>query len=305
MYVSYSGFKLFSSCAYAYWHQYVNKTELDEPDDRSGSLYGSIIGIIFEDFYNEEMWRDPSTVRENLSQKVRHTTDKVIRQETSPSWRGAGGVIRWRGEGKDHNPKGMYSNKEELIEDIRKSIPQGLKTIKFGRFLGPYARAEVRLDQIVQGHKIGGRADFIIHRIKPHNDIVIIDGKGSKWGGKYVDPRQLYWYGMLYQLQHGRLPDKLGFLYWRFPPPRSIDWVEFSEADTESLLEEVLSAIDKIEEFSSNIPAGLDFVDRMDCAKRLFKPKANENNCRFCPYATPSLCTWGASVARKIKSKKP
>jgi len=303
MYISYSGFKLFSSCAYAFWHKYINKTEMDEPEDKGGSLYGSVIGIIFEEFYNEELWRDPASVRDKLLRKVRPTVDKVIRDQTSPSWDGKCGIIKWKGEGKGQNPRGMYADKEELIDDVRKSIARGIDSIKFGRFLGPYARAEVKLDQVVKGHKIAGRADFIIRRIAPHKDLIILDGKGSKWGGKYVDPRQLYWYGMLYQLQHGRLPDKLGFLYWRFTPPRSIDWVEFSQADTDQLLEDVLAALDSIEELSARIP-DLDETDKMALAKGLFKPKANEDNCRFCEFATPSRCTWGASVVQKIAKKR-
>jgi hypothetical protein len=307
MYLSYSGFKLAYECLYAYWHEYINKTPLEEPDDRLGSVYGSIVGTLFEDFYNYEWWRKDQPQAYVMSQ-VEAVTDRILKQETSPTkWGRPGGVLKWKGpKSKGGNPRAMYADKDELMADVRDGVARGFKIIRHDRLLGPYAKAEVRLDGVVDGHKLGGRADFIIQRIRPHSDRGIYDGKGSKYRDRYVSPKQLYWYAMLYRLKYNKLPDKLAFVYWRFSPPESIDWVEFSEADLDALLDEVLAMINRIEKGKADLPepGKVPDIDLMELARKVFRPRANEDNCRFCPRATATQCSWGFAVRQEMEQRK-
>jgi hypothetical protein len=306
MYLSYSGWKKLKTCLYAYWNSYIGKTQVEADDDRLGSIYGSVIGKLFEDFYEKQGWRNPKPTQLVLDE-VEAALDWTIKRETTP-WRDRkGGVLLWKGKKKEGgNPKALYANREEIIEDLRESVLRGMRMIRFYRLLGPYARAEVKLDYEIGDHKLAGRADFIIKRVNPQNDLCIIDGKGSKWRHQYVDPKQLLWYAWLYRHHHGRSPDKLAFLYWRYDPPESMDWVDFTEEDLDELEEDVLGSIRKVEELRNRLAPTRATYEKV---RSLFRPAAEiqqdaTDACRFCPFATTEVCPAGEEVVRKIARRK-
>jgi hypothetical protein len=288
MYISYSGWKKYKDCPFSYWHDYIAHSPLEKPDDRLGSVYGSVVGALFEDFYNQKLWQEDQP-KNLMKDKVEGMVKKILRQETTPKHGRAAGVLLWKGSGKGQNPKGLYANEAELIEDVKEAVDRGFKIIKQYRLLGPRAEAEVKLDSNVGSHILGGRADFVMVRTTPHSDLCILDGKGSRHRGNYVSPKQLLWYAMLYRLRFGEMPDKLGFVYWRYAPPESMDWVEFSAVDLDQLMEEVLSDLGKIEAAKANLPTALN----QGLAREEFKPKPNEDSCRFCPRAVANQCPDG------------
>lgn len=234
MYLSYSGHKAYKECPRQYWHRYVGKTKLPAPDNRVNALYGSVVGTLFEDFYTQGIWKQ-SGVQQLLEARVDQTIDSIIQRESRD------GVFDWA------DPKSNYKSRESLRREVVKSIPRGIGIIRHHRLLGHRADAEVKLDANIDGHMIGGRADFIIQRVKPHNDLVILDGKGSRHRDKYVDPQQLWWYAMLYRHHHTILPDRLGFVFWRQEPENSLDWVNFSGKSLDDLLAGVLGDVQNIE----------------------------------------------------------
>jgi hypothetical protein len=273
MYISYSGYKSYSSCPKQYWYRYIGKPVLEEPDNRVNSLFGTITGYLFEVFYNERLWMEKG-VEQKLRDRLGVSFDGIIAKEAKT------GVIKWKPDDKKAN----YASPEALVADVLDAIPRGLRIIKHHRLLGTPAAAEVKLDHQVGPHMIGGRADFIMKRIKPHEDTIIIDGKGSKWRDKYVDERQLRWYAMLYRLKHQTAPDRLGFVYWRFEPEESLDWVACSPSDLDALQAEISGALDKLEADKSALasdPASL---------PRVFPVKTGDS-CRFCAYL--ALCPEG------------
>jgi hypothetical protein len=306
MYISYSGWKRYDDCAFDYWNAYPGQTQVEGPDDRLGSIYGSVVGKIFEDFYNEKWWqKNPRPVAEMLT-KVEGAVAWTIKRETTPYRGRPGGVLMWKGEGEGQNPKGMYVDQDELIEDVKEAIGRGCRVIRHHRLLGEYAEAEVKLDYTVEGYRLGGRADFIIQRVQPHNDLCIIDGKGSRWRAKYVDLRQVLWYAMLYRFHHGVVPDKIGFLFWRYEPNEAIDWVEFVEDDLDELLNKVLGHLRKIEEGLAELGPRPSFAE----ARQVFRPVAEGRNkrnaekaCRFCRFGLPEICPKGAEVKAKLQEK--
>lgn len=281
-YISYSGYKLYSQCPLAYWHSYVNKTPTPDLDNAVHSLYGSVVGRVFEEFYNDKLWQK-KPVDETLLARVNPAFDYVVQDEVR-----RGRKIVWAGQ-PGFVGKSGYKNQEELLADVRDTVARGLRIIKFYRLLGPGASAEVKLNSRVRKYMFGGRADFILRRVVPHDDLVILDGKGSKHRDAYVDPRQLKWYALLYALRNqGALPDKLGFLYWRYDPPESIDWVDFNQGEIDDLLSVVTEAMGEIEEGVKRRPVNLKEV------RRSFPPRASDENCRFCGWV--KLCPEGAEL---------
>lgn len=303
MYLSYSGYKKLVSCAFAYWNEYIGKTKKGAVDDRLGSVYGTVVGRLFEDFYKLKAWKQEYPIQ-FIMDRVVPTIADVIKKETSPWKDKPAGVLLWKGEGPGQNPRGMYENRGQLEADVRDAVSRGFKIIKHHRLLGPRTDAEFKLDFVTtDGHILAGRADFIIHRISPQDDEVIVDGKGSQHRDKYVDPQQLQWYAMLYWLNSAKagdpkVPDKLAFLFWRSNPEESMDWIDTSEEEAKQLYEEAVDKIRWVEESQKKVPSG----STPEGARGVFKPKATEQNCRFCPYA--SVCPPGAKVQEKIRERQ-
>ncbi len=297
VYLSYSGWKKYDQCPFAYWHSYIGKTMFPRPDDRLGSIFGSTIGELFEQFYVQRWWKKRSGCQVFMLSQVDDFVDKVIKQSTSPKWGKPGGVLLWKGFGKGKNPKALYTDQNELVADVKDAVVRGLQIIRHYRLLGPLTEAEKVLDIETHGDKIAGRADFIIKRTAPHHDLILVDGKGSRHRGKYVDPRQLHWYAMLYRMHHGYTPDKLAFLYWKFAPPDSMDWVEFSEDDLDDLHDKIQAAFREIREGRRKLPKDGDPLTLQGLAREVFKPKPSSDNCRFCQYASKITCPAGAGFA--------
>jgi hypothetical protein len=298
MYLSYSGWSKLEACAFAYWNEYENRTKVDAPDDRLGSVYGSVVGLLMEDFYILKIWKAEKP-QQALLERVRPTIDKVIKKETTPWKDRPAGVLMWKGSKEGQNPKALYTNIEELEADVRDTIPRAFRSVRHHKLLGPRTDAEYKLDYVKGDDIIAGRADFIIKRVAPHSDLLIIDGKGSRHRAKYVDPDQLRWYAMLFWLHTKTLPDQLAFLFWRFEPLQSMDWISISEFEVEELYERVQESFQSLQTKRKLLvvnaaPAG---------ARNVYTPNPNEDNCRFCPYATPELCPKGVQVQKEIADR--
>lgn len=281
MYISYSGFKLFLECRRAYLHRYVLKTPVPKPSNRVHMLYGDAVGKLFETFYVERLWR--KNTREELRSRVRPTMDGIVRKELK-----SGGVFNW----KEANLKEGTRSFEEVEQEVLDTIPRGLGSIRHHRLLGQDAAAEVVLDVHLDGHQIAGRADFLMHRFK-EGDHVLIDGKGSRWRGEYTNDRQLRWYAMLHWMKYGAIPDRLGFLYWRYDPEESLDWSQVTLAELEVLKNSVLAAIETIEVARKGLAQIRDKSRSPD-----FLPTTN--NCKLCDYL--KLCPEGTkSLSKETK----
>lgn len=268
MYISYSGWKLYSDCPKAYWHRYIDKTRPKDIDNKINSLYGSGVGTIFELFYRNKVWKDedPTATLLAMSESVtRKVIQDIVRKDGPTS-------IRW------DDPQSNYKSIEALLKDINKAIPKGIEAIRENHLVGRDAIAENKLDGSFgtkHEHILGGRSDFSMRRARM-KDQVIIDGKGSKYLGEYVDDSQLLWYAMLWRRKYGFTPDRLAFLYWRAKPEKAIAWVPFIEQDLDSLRERVLGDLASIE----GRQARLRVVKE---AKQAFEPKPGKA-CRFCSF---------------------
>lgn len=288
-YLSFSGYQRAEGCLYAYWHGYVGFTP-HPPDDRLGSIYGTVVGRLFEAFYRDQLWRLPGA-RDAMASMAVDMVDTVLAEEQSPRKGKPGGIIVWRDD--------LYASRDALIQDVQASIPRGLATIKMHRLLGLDAQAEVKLDSDIEGRRVGGRADFVMTRIAPHRDLVIIDGKGSRKRDRYVHLTQLQWYALLHQQKFKRLPDRVAFVYWHFDPPSNIDWFEVTQADVDRLKAHILKVMQSLEERAAQTGAS----KALPVVREAYPPAAKMANCRFCPYATEAVCPEGREVVLKAEAQ--
>ena len=243
------------------------------------ALMGIVIADVMEHLYNNEMWRWPQKVRTELSTLVDTTFNSLVDKK----------FIEW------HRP--WTPTREELLQTCHDGVQNYIETMKQNRILGPYARAEVDLRTwLDKYHPVGGRADLIVRR--KDNGITIYDGKNSKSVGTYTDPDQLRWYALCFKLAYNQMPDRLAFIYYRYPygqPPENHEgeWngtveVPFTKDDLKGLAHRAREA-----------------------SKNMFKGKWDANpspsNCKFCEYE--HLCdarkAQKASRSRRRKNEAP
>ena len=287
-YLSYSGFVLYNKCPYAYWHKYCNKTHLNEPENCVNSLYGSTVGLIFEAFYRDKLWklwatRTPEEALKHLEGLVEPYLESAIASQKKN-----GLIVDWA------DPTAIYSSRGELVADAIETIQRGVNTIRKNDLLGPVMETETKLDCKFDNYTIGGRSDFLIKRRNPHNDLVILDGKGSKHRDKYVDGqarkegapiegKQLKWYGLLHRKKFNVVPDKLGYIFWKFERVEAVEWVDFSVESLDTLQREVLATVRRIDTSYQKLLDISHPESRDELRQELFISQPGFG-CNLCPY---------------------
>ncbi len=218
--ISYSGFKLYDSCPLAYKFRYILKER--GVFDPKNTMYGSIIGKLFEWFYQDSIWKHPDPAQVLLS-RAEEAIDEVFLNE---------------GYTKRSDP----SYESQIREDLKKYVPLGVNIIREHKFLTPRSAAEVDLTTNYKPEssditiRLVGRADFIHY---PESGPLILDGKASKHREKYVDKRQLIWYATQHYLKYHVAPVQIGFLFWSFPD-NPLSYVAYTSDDMRNCLSTVV-----------------------------------------------------------------
>jgi len=268
------------------------------------SAHHAVMGIVLANFwewlYNDEEWKHRHGLIDRLLEKARKDFSRLCLAK----------FIDWR----------LAPSRDEMWETIEAGVRGYLKTMHHHKLLGPYARSEVDLTCFVdKWTPIGGRADLILRRAD--TGITILDGKNSrrykapKRKGKpatlitYTDPDQLRWYALCFYLSYRRMPDRLGFVYYRYPygmerlnvdgevipevggdgiptgnneVESGVDWVEFTRDDLKGLATRARDTLRSMsrEKFPANpVPKQCRFCDfESACKERQAQKKANRRN---------------------------
>ena len=168
--------------------------------------------------------------------------------------------------------KGRVPTRSELLNVCLEGVRGYLKTMVANKLVGQYAFAEVNLlGYINEDNPIGGRADLLLRR---EEGVVILDGKNSAHKGRHTDPNQLVWYALCFYVAYGRLPEKLGFIYYRYPydpatDETGVEWVEFDPGDVKGLAVRAVEA-------------------RAAMYRHEFDPVPTPDVCRYCDFE--SIC---------------
>ncbi len=248
MEISCAKFRTYIACPLRYRYQYVDHLKKPQQNEYH-TVSGTVVGRIFEHFYNDEIWRFPKEVQEKLLELLPKEYEAVLAKSN----------VIWN----DKTIQNQLS-KEELLEDCKKSVLSGLKAIKENLLLGKYARSEVKLQAKVNNYDIiWGRADIIIRRqLKDQpEEILLIDGKNTKHD-QYLDEQQLLFYALTFYLANERMVDKLGYLLFR---KGEVKWIEFDKEDLQKLKEQI-----------AEVSKGI--------SKKEFEPTFTPQACKFCLY---------------------
>lgn len=254
--LSYSSFARYEECPQKYlyskgWEGFDlgagdgNPKPITEKRTEVDAFLGTVIQNVMELFYNDELWR-----KESLGHLLENETRKSFKKSQQRFY------IEWD-----------RVDKEQLEQDCINAVLNAIVTIKKNKLLGSYAKSEVALELKEEGFHIHGIVDFIIDT-KEHG-LIILDGKNSKRKGKYTSVDQLYWYAILVHRATSRLPDKISFLYWRFPykegEDTGVSWIPFS-----------MEKMKEVEERAKKVYSSIMAMQ--------FQATPSDKACFFCPY---------------------
>lgn len=271
-----SSFNTYRSCPqrflWAYGHPAydlgagLGKPKPEPPGDKKSehdALIGTVIQYAVERLYNDKLWKDPA----NLMVKLENIVSDYFHEAQKSRY------INWS----------FSPSASEMLETCMAGVRGYIKTLKHHALIGEYTKAEKFLMGFLQDFPIAARVDVLISREpKPgrlNPGVTIIDGKNSKHKDKYTDPGQLIWYALCYYLQYKKLPDRLGFAYYRYPygtpiedsdeVETGISWVSFDQEDVRNLARKAIEARESI-------------------LAREFEATPQPSYCRWCPWE--SVC---------------
>ena len=244
------------------------------------AIMGTVIQAVLEKMYQDEMIKDPK----NLSKRLLELVD-----------------VEWEREAS--RPRNFIDVAEAKmsIEEMRQTCRDGvlgyLKTMKAHRFWGTYSKAELSLiGWINKWVSVVGRPDVVIRR--EDSGITILDGKNTKYKMSGVNTDQLHWYAMLFKLAYKRYPDRLGFVWYRFPKgtqtldpetgevteEEGVSWIPFSEEDIQKLAQRVVVVRD-----------GMRF--------KKFEATPKPPTCKYCDFE--SVCPERQAQRQENAAKRP
>lgn len=245
LYLSYSGRYTYLTCPKKYWFRYVEKQKVSR--DPRHAMLGIVLGKLFEWFYNDKIWADPDPLGRLLRLSDLAMDHTFHREGFDP----------------DDDPEYVFNMKQKLQE----VVPEINEVVKKHKLLTSHSRSEVDMTIDFQTKsnvivRLGGRADFI-HGTG--QNVMIVDGKASKYREKYADPEQLIWYATQHYLKYHVAPARIGFLFYLFPND-PLQWIKYDSDSLRNSAKLTMEVVDKImaKEFSprpSKLCWGCDYRD--------------------------------------------
>jgi len=255
------------------------------------AIMGIVIQAVIERFYNDELWK--LLTKTQLRERLLDMCEQNFKLEMARNY------VDGR----------MAPSRDEMLQTIKDGVMGYMRTLKAQRLLGPYSKAELDMVAYVNQYTpIGGRADLILKR--EDTGISIIDGKNSrryknpKTGGfmTYTDPDQLRWYALCFYLCYQKMPDRLGFCYYRYPagdPALDVDGKPVLDEDGNETLEPGVEWVEYTKEDLKGLgQRAVDARKAMD--KEKFDANPSPQGCRFCDY--DSVCP--ERQAQKDKNRR-
>jgi hypothetical protein len=202
MKISFSSYDKYRNCPRQY-HLVYSGVKSPEKENKYFALYGILIQKFFEDYVNDIL---PSKI---------DVTENLIRSALSKMWK----KILFKNH-VDWSEPYVKDNADDIFEQVYLDILENIKAFDF--FDQCKAEVSITIKLKKSGDILDGRLDFI--RKCPDGSIEILDGKSTKHLDR-VDVDQLYFYALLYFLNHKKLPKRLGFMFYQY---RTIQYIDFS-----------------------------------------------------------------------------
>lgn len=253
IWLSYSGYKQYKNCPKQYWLKRIKKQTPPEQDSRHNAAIGTVVQRVYEDFYNEELWRKGAKTSDELLARAEVYLWEYVENE----------YIDWD----DFSCR--FTGPTDVLAEILEMVPKVLTGIKREKFLGPYAKSEIDIKvRFGQEDFLLGYLDFVIRT--PEDELLLLDGKASRHRDKYVDETQLHFYALLFYLRYKRLPDRMGFFFYHFAddPEQAMQWIDVDKAKIRDLRRDIEDVIYEIKQGKKK--------------RSTFEANPVAKNCRYC-----------------------
>lgn len=209
MKISYSSFRNYIDCPRKYrWH--LDRVDPPVEPSKYFALYGLLVQKFFEHLCNNHYKNNPNLKPEQIRTLMKQQWHFILKDNH----------VIW-------DEPWCRETSEEIFEGAFQDVLKNMSELNFYK----NTKSEVVFETLLKKSQdlITGRMDFLY--INPHNEVEILDGKGTNKIETNVDADQLYFYALLYLLKYKRLPDKLGFVFYKF---HMIEYIEF---DLNTILE--------------------------------------------------------------------
>ena len=202
MKISYSSYDMYLKCPRKYQLNYSG-IKPPEKESKYFALYGILIQKFFEEYTNSIL---PSKI---------NVTENLVRSVLEKQWKKIlfKNYVNW-------DEPFVKESADEIFEQVYKDTLDNIKA--FNWFDQCRSEVTINIKLKKSGDILDGRLDFI--RKCPDGSVEILDGKSTAHLDR-VDAEQLYFYALLYFLNHKKLPKRLGFIFYRY---KTIQYIDFS-----------------------------------------------------------------------------
>lgn len=233
MKLSYSEYRTYLDCPKRY------KLEIDKVDPPTEpsmyfALYGMVVELFFKKYTNFYTKHDIDLNENEINKILRKLWDQILNEN----------YVCW-------NDLWVKKTSEEIFNQAYEDVLKNLKKFDFWKRTQSEVPIEIRLKKTKD--ILTCRLDFVINN--QDNTIEILDGKGTEKPEKNVDIEQLYFYALMYLLSNKKLPDKIGFLYYRYQMIKYVDFDKQSMVDFKNKLSLVKNTIKKDINFNAKVKA--------------------------------------------------
>lgn len=203
---SYSQLALYRTCPLKFYWARVDPKPESQIRDQSKAFIGILLGEVLARFYLEQWWREPHMLAERMVATI-YPLGYAISQREGITWAHTRDFDHW-------------------IQVATETIPKVLDVIRTEQLLGTEVCIEYGMTVPVgNGDDVHGRIDFLF--VLRDGRLILLDGKGGGSIGKFAsaDQLRLYALGVLADPKFHRLPDKVGFWWFRHG---KIVWKKFT-----------------------------------------------------------------------------
>lgn len=201
MKLSYSSYRTYLDCPRKF---HLTDTGVEAPEKKSKyfALYGMLVESFFKQYVNEMLPKGINPSERDIDYTMKSIWQYILNRE----------YVDWEEPWVKQTQQQIYS---DAYTDV-------LKNISANTF---WSRAKSEINIVINLKKsldeLSCRLDFIVEN--EDGTIDIIDGKGTRKMDKNVDTEQLYFYALMYLLRHRKVPDRIGFLYYRYQLLKYVD----------------------------------------------------------------------------------
>jgi len=255
-YMKYSAYK---TCPGMYRFKWVDRPAISMVPDYRNAWIGFTVQKIVETYYLEKWYLKGREALPLMLSLVRPVGEYFIRDKK----------IIWSREAENN-----------WFVIAAATIPVVLETLLKEVFYSSDCRPELLLNFMHGVDKIWGKLDLVFFDGENNSRMTLLDGKAGGTVGKNVDKDQLLYYAWCLQRTLGRLPDRVGFWWYRHD---EVKWIRSDQLVVDDVVRKVDTTI-----------AGIK-------ASRF--PYTPSSSCRYCDFR--SICNAGQKYLAGKKKDLP